>query len=189
MVQVGHVEARGAEELTLKYSVSQQPTQKCTNDHSFVMSSVIQLLIAESPASSMANASEVRAVPGHGLEGDRYFTGVGTFSPHPQKPDFEITFIEKEKIDAFVQKSGLPFTAAHARRNIVTEGVDLNALVGREFQVGEVRIRGIRLCEPCNYLAKTSFPETLKGLVHQGGLRAQILSEGHIRLGDTISVE
>lgn len=136
----------------------------------------------------MTGVSQVRAVPGRGLEGDRYFGGVGTFSPHPQKPDFEITFIEKEKIEAFAQKSGLPFTAAHARRNIVTEGVDLNALVGKEFHVGEVRIRGIRLCEPCNYLAKTSFPETLKGLIHQGGLRAAILSEGHIHLRDTVSV-
>jgi MOSC domain-containing protein YiiM len=76
----------------------------------------------------------------------------------------------------------------HARRNIVTDGVSLNDLVGKEFYVGEVRIRGIRLCEPCSYLAKISFPEILKGLVHKGGLRAQILSEGLIRVGDTIHV-
>lgn len=89
--------------------------------------------------------------------------------------------IEKEKIDAFARESGLPFTVSHARRNLVTEGVDLNALAGRDFLIGEVRIRGIRLCEPCSYLATTSFPETLKGLVHKGGLRAQILTEGCIR--------
>jgi MOSC domain-containing protein YiiM len=134
----------------------------------------------------MASSSEVRAVPGRGLEGDRYFAGEGTFSPHPQKPDFEITLIENEKIEAFAFESGLPFTASHARRNLVTEGVDLNALVGREFLVGEVRLRGIRLCEPCNYLAKTTFPETLKGLVSKGGLRAQIVTEGVIRVGDAV---
>ena len=134
----------------------------------------------------MTDRSEVRAVPGKGLDGDRYFDGVGTFSPHPQKPDFEITLVEKEKIDAFARDTGLPFTAFHARRNIVTEGVDLNALAGREFLVGEVRIRGIRFCEPCSYLAKASFPETLRGLVHKGGLRAQIVTEGFIRVGDAV---
>ncbi|MGO9529052.1 MAG: MOSC domain-containing protein [Verrucomicrobiia bacterium] len=150
------------------------------------MKRVTQILISPSPASAMQPTQEVRAVPGKGLVGDRYFSGAGTFSPHPQKPDFEITFIEREKIEAFARDSGLAFTAAHARRNIVTEGVDLNELAGREFLVGEVRIRGIRLCEPCNYLAKASFPEILKGLVNKGGLRAQILSEGVIHVGDCI---
>jgi MOSC domain-containing protein YiiM len=153
------------------------------------MSFVEQILVADSPTCPMCSRSEVWAVPGRGLEGDRYFAGTGSFSVHPQKPDFEITFIEKEKIDAFAQKSGLPFTAAHARRNIVTQGVDLNALAGRVFFVGAVRIGGIRLCEPCRYLAKTTFPETLTGLVHQGGLRARILSAGTIRVGDAIRPE
>jgi MOSC domain-containing protein YiiM len=134
----------------------------------------------------MASRSEVRALPGKGLEGDRYFGGKGTFSPQPQKPDFEITLVEKEKIEAFAVESGLPFKASHARRNLVTEGVDLNALAGKEFLVGEVRIRGIRLCEPCSYLAKTTFPEALRGLVHKGGLRAQILTAGTIRVGDAV---
>jgi len=129
----------------------------------------------------------VRAIPGKGQVGDRYSSGDGTFSPHPQKSDYEITFIEREKIEAFARDSGLAFTASHARRNIVTEGVDLNELSGKEFLVGEVRIRGIRLCEPCQHLAKASFPETLKGLVHKGGLRAQILSEGVIGVGDRIT--
>lgn len=151
------------------------------------MAVVAEILIAAGPASPMESRAEVRAVPGAGLEGDRYFSGVGTFSPHPQKPDHEITLIEAENIQAFAAASGLPFSAAHARRNLVTRGVDLNALAGREFQVGEVRIRGIRLCEPCTYLAKITYPETLKGLVHKGGLRAQILSAGVIRVGDAIS--
>jgi len=151
--------------------------------------SVVEILVATSPTAAMTCPAEVRAVPGKGLEGDRYFEGVGTFSPHPPKPDFEITLIEKENVAAFARESGLPFTAAHARRNLVTVGVDLNALVGREFSIGEVRIRGIRLCEPCSYLAKTTYPETLKGLVHKGGLRAQIVSEGRIRVGDLIRWE
>ena len=134
----------------------------------------------------MTTVESVRAVPGRGLEGDRYFLNLGTFSPAPQKPDFELTLIEHEQIDAFALASGLPFTAAQARRNIVTCGVALNDLVGCEFWIGEVLIRGVRLCEPCNYLAKISYPETLKGLVHKGGLRAQILTEGILHTGDPI---
>jgi MOSC domain-containing protein YiiM len=164
-----------------------RPTQVGILNVSQEMPSVSQILIADSPASPMTSQSQARAVPGKGLEGDRYFRGIGTFSPDPQKPDFEITLIEKEKIETFAHESSLPFTAFHARRNLVTEGVDLNALAGREFLVGEVRIRGIRFCEPCSYLAKTTFPETLRGLVHKGGLRAQIVSEGIIRVGDAIT--
>ena len=134
----------------------------------------------------MEPRDEIRAVPGLGLVGDRYFAGEGTFSPHPQKPDFELTLIEKEKIEAFAREFERPFTALHARRNLVTEGVILNDLAGKEFLIGEVRILGIRLCEPCNYLAKITFPETLKGLVHKAGLRAQILTEGVIRVGDVV---
>lgn len=147
---------------------------------------VVEILISRAPASPMESLPIVQAIPGKGLQGDRYFDGNGTFSPQPQRPDFEITLIEKEKIEAFAADSGLPFTAQQARRNVVTEGVDLNALVGRQFFLGEVLIQGIRLCEPCQYLAKTTFPAVLSGLVHKAGLRAQILSEGVIRVGDKV---
>lgn len=152
------------------------------------MAFIREILIAGSPASPMSSRAEVRAIAGRGLEGDRYFAGSGTFSPSPQKPDFEVTLIEWERVDTFARESGLMFTTAHARRNLVTEGVDLNALAGREFRIGGALIRGIRLCEPCNHLAKTSFPETLKGLVHKGGLRAQIVESGTIRTGDRIAM-
>jgi MOSC domain-containing protein YiiM len=151
------------------------------------MPRVVQILTSEAPGSRMESRAEARAVPGKGLEGDRYFAGIGTFSPDPQKPDFELTLIEQENIEAFARDAGLPFTAMHARRNIVTEGIRLNDLAGKEFYLGQVRVRGIRLCEPCSHLAKVSFTETLKGLVHKGGLRAQLLSEGAIRVGDTIA--
>src|SRR5438445_7249533 len=77
--------------------------------------SVKEILIAETPTSPMASRSAVRAVPGRGLEGDRYFIGAGTFSPNPQKPDFQITLIEKEKVEEFARDFGLPFTTSHAR--------------------------------------------------------------------------
>src|SRR6266567_1448426 len=99
------------------------------------MASVVEILIARSPSSTMESLQSVRAIPGKGLEGDRYFNGVGTFSPQPQKPDYEITFIEAEKIEAFAVEAGLPFSSFQARRNIVTRGIDLNALVGCRFAV------------------------------------------------------
>jgi len=151
------------------------------------MPHLLEILIATSPSSPMVPQSSIRAIPGRGLMGDRYFLGTGTFSPQPQKPDFEITLIQQEHIAAFAALSGLPFTAREARRNLVTTGIDLNTLVGCEFMVGSVKLRGIRLCEPCNYLAKQTSPEVLPGLVHQGGLRAQILTDGVIHVGDSIT--
>jgi MOSC domain-containing protein YiiM len=150
------------------------------------MASVVDILIAASPSDEPESRPAVRAIPGRGLEGDRYWRGSGTFSPKPHKPDFEITLIQREHLDAFARASGLAFGAKDARRNVVTEGVDLNTLVGREFLVGAVRLRGIRLCEPCNYLAKRTSPAILQGLVHKGGLRAEIVTEGEIRIGNPI---
>jgi MOSC domain-containing protein YiiM len=150
------------------------------------MAQIIDIFIADSPASPAVSQGSVRAIPGLGLEGDRYFGGNGTFSPNPRKPDFEITLIQQEHVEAFALTSGVAFTARDARRNLVTVGIDLNSLVGREFRVGSVLIRGVRLCEPCNYLAKRTSPEILRGLLHKGGLRAQILSEGDIRVGDSL---
>ena len=73
-----------------------------------------------------------------------------------------------------------------ARRNIVTRGVPLNQLVGREFEVGATRLRGTRLCEPCSHLEGLTRKGVVRGLVHRGGLRADILAEGTIRVGDDI---
>jgi MOSC domain-containing protein YiiM len=143
------------------------------------MPSVEQILIATTPASPMENRTAVRAAPGKGLEGDRYFIGAGTFSPNPQKPDFEITLIEKEKVEDFARESGLPFTTSHARRNIVTVGVDLNAFGGREFFVGQVRIRGIRLCEPCTHLAEAELSRDVERIVTQGPLASSDFVRRH----------
>ncbi len=150
------------------------------------MAQIVDILIADSPTSQAVSQRSARAIPGFGLEGDRYFCGKGTFSTNPRKPDFEITLIQQEHVETFASTSGIAFTPRDARRNLVTVGIDLNSLVGREFRVGSVLIRGVRLCEPCNYLAKRTSPEILRGLLHKGGLRAQILSEGEIRVGDSL---
>jgi len=82
---------------------------------------------------------------------------------------------------------GIELAAGEARRNLVTRDVPLNHLVGKEFMVGEVRVRGIRLCEPCKHLQRLTGRPVIKGLRHRGGLRAQILSGGTIHAGDEVT--
>lgn len=129
--------------------------------------------------------SQVRVIPGRGLTGDRYAAGGGTFSDRPGKRD--VTLIESEVLENYQRETGKKLTAAESRRNLLTQGVRLNALVGQEFQVGPVRMRGLRLSEPCTHLMRLTHPETLRGLVHRGGLIAEILSEGEIAIGDRIT--
>lgn len=134
----------------------------------------------------MESPTEVEVKAGSGIVGDRYATGSGTFSK-PQ-PDREITLIEAEAIEAVIREYEFELTAAETRRNLVTRDVPLNHLVGKEFLVGDVRIRGIRLCEPCAHLEKLTGKKVLRALTHRGGLRAQVVSDGHVRVGDEIRV-
>lgn len=147
---------------------------------------VTAIFIAAAAEASMVAVDEVRAIPGRGVEGDRYSSAAGTFSCG-YEPDAELTLIESESIEALEREWLIALTAADARRNLVTRGVALNDLVGREFMVGQVWVIGHGLCEPCKHLARlTGQPEILNGLRHRGGLRAQILSEGTLRVGDAI---
>lgn len=145
---------------------------------------VVSINIAAKAEAPIQSVSEARAVPGQGLEGDRYFKGEGTFSK-PQ-PDRELTLIEVEAIEAMRHELGVELDPGSGRRNIVTRDVPLNHLVGREFWIGDVKVRGLKLCEPCSHLARLSHSSVLPGLVHRGGLRAQILNEGVIRAGASI---
>lgn len=147
---------------------------------------VVSIHIADRAEAPMRSVDHVRAVPGKGLEGDRYFRASGTYSDRPG-PAREITLIESEAIDAMARDNELTIHPGDARRNVVTRGAPLNHLVGREFQVGRVRLRGIRLCEPCAHLEGLTRRGVLAGLIHRGGLRAQIVTEGEIRVGDRIS--
>jgi MOSC domain-containing protein YiiM len=132
----------------------------------------------------MATVEQVRAVAAQGLEGDRYFLGAGTFWK-PQ-PDYEVTLIEIEALEALQRDYGVALVPGEARRNIVTRGVALNHFVGREFHVGEAVLRGLRLCEPCAHLERLTHREVIRGLAHRGGLRAQILIGGTIKVGDRV---
>ncbi len=144
---------------------------------------VISINIAPEAAARMQSVDEARAIPGRGLEGDRYFDNKGR-APAAQK---ELTLIEAEAIEAFKSELNVDYGLSDSRRNVVTRGVPLNHLVGKEFWVGEVKARGIMLCEPCAHLQKLTVKQVLPGLVHRAGLRAQILTEGTIRVGATVS--
>jgi MOSC domain-containing protein YiiM len=128
--------------------------------------------------------NEVEAVPGAGLAGDRYFLKQGTF--YKPEPDFELTLIEAEAIEAAAREYKVTLDPGEARRNVVTRGVPLNHLVGRDFVIGDVKLHGIRLCEPCSHLEGITGRSVIKALRHRGGLRAQILSPGMIRVGDAV---
>jgi MOSC domain-containing protein YiiM len=123
----------------------------------------------------------VRALAGRGLEGDRHTTGKGTFPSGP--PGSALTLIEAEVCESFAPA----LTADEHRRNLVTRDIDLNALVGHDFIVGEVPCRGTRLCEPCTVVDGYASRPILRPLVHRGGLRADILADGEIHLGDAVS--
>ena len=128
---------------------------------------------------------QVQAIPGVGLDGDRYALKQGTF--YKPEPAYELTLIEAEAIEAAKREYQVEISAGDARRNIVTRDVPLNHLVGKEFQVGDVRVRGIRLCEPCDHLQRLTGRPLIKSLRHRGGLRAQIVTGGLIRVGDRVS--
>lgn len=136
----------------------------------------------------MVPLGEVRAVPGRGLEGDRYFSKTGTYSRH-EGPDRQITLIEVEALEAVERDYRIVLDPGESRRNVATRGVAVNHLVGRRFRIGEVRLRGLRLCEPCSHMERLSGKPVRSGLVHRGGLRAEILTEGVIRVGDLVELE
>lgn len=149
---------------------------------------VADIQLAPFGGANLGSVSTARLVPGKGISGDRYFNGNGTFSDKLKgRPDSEVTLIEKEEIDAFNTISGLGYAAGDFRRNIVTEGVRLNALVGKTFRIGSVQLKGIRLCEPCAHLSSILGNEIMEHMVHKAGLRAQVLSEGEIFIGDQVS--
>ena len=127
--------------------------------------------------------SSVNAIPGKGLENDRYFSQ----KDEGDKNEQELTLIESEKIFDFNKKFSTNFEITEFRRNIITKNISLNKLVGKEFHIGKVKVKGINLCEPCLYLQKKlNNSNIVKEFAHKGGLRAQILTEGTIYSSDLI---
>ena len=129
----------------------------------------------------------VEAETGHGLKGDRYHA-LSTADPGKIKKRRNVSLIEAEALEGVARDYDIHIAAIDSRRNILTRGVALNHLVGVEFTVGDVTLRGVELCEPCAYLERKVGARNLrKSLVHRGGLRAEVVAGGTIRIGDTIA--
>ena len=146
---------------------------------------LVAIYVAPLARAAMFQVPRARAVAGRGIEGDRYFENSGTFSTPPE-PDAQVTLVEEEAVAAVARETRRPLAPADTRRNLVTRGVALNHLVGREFTVGSVRLRGHGLCEPCRHLESLVRGGLVTDLLHRGGLRAEILVGGVLEPGQEI---
>jgi MOSC domain len=153
--------------------------------------SVEAIVLGPTAERALRSVETARAEAGRGLEGDRYFEHRGTFSSTHSR-GHDLTLIEGEVLDQ-VSLPGGRLEPEEARRNIITRGVDLNGLVGKPFRVGDIECFGQRLCEPCAHLERLTRrvgkPGSLRALIHKGGLRADVLSDGEIRVGDSITAD
>jgi MOSC domain-containing protein YiiM len=136
----------------------------------------------------MRSVANAQVVAGRGLEGDRYYSKLGTYS-NQAGSGRDVTLIEIEAIEALKRDYEVHLDPGQSRRNIVTRGVALNHLVEKEFRIGDVVLRGTRLCEPCAHMEKLTVKGTMRGLIHRGGLRAEIIKGGTIKVGDRILPE
>jgi MOSC domain-containing protein YiiM len=148
---------------------------------------VVSIHIAASGAAPIKTVGEIQVVAGKGLEGDRYALKLGTYSNQPGSGR-DVTLIEMEAIEALRRDYQITLEPGMTRRNLVTRGVALNHLVDVEFTVGDAVLRGTRLCDPCAHMEKLTVKGAMRGLIHRGGLRAEIVRGGLIRAGDRISL-
>ena len=149
--------------------------------------SVEAIAIADHAEAPMQRIMTAQAIPGRGLDGDRYANRAGTFTPRSgRRNGYDLTLIEAEVLDELTFTDGQRLGYAEARRNIVTRGIELNTLVGQRFRIGDVECVGRRLCEPCAHLERLTHKGVLRKLIHRGGLRADILTTGSITVGAAI---
>ena len=142
---------------------------------------VEQIVIGPIPEQLPQAVDRIEVLAGQGPVGDR------KFAPEPaERHGKDLTLIEAEALEAFNAETGIELTHEESRRNVLTRGVSLNDLVGKSFRVGEVECVGVVLNEPCDHLEKLTRAGVLKGLVHRGGLRANVVRSGKISVGDEV---
>ena len=152
---------------------------------------LLHIHIAERASLTLEELVEATLIAGRGIEGDRYFNGIGTYSPKPDAR--EVTLIEMEVLDAIARGDPpspgkqVEIAPAEHRRNLTTLGVPLNHLVGKRFKVGETVLRGGRLNFPCKYLEKLLARPVYTALLNRSGLNCRIEVGGIIRKGDAIT--
>src|SRR5215218_6020690 len=141
------------------------------------MSGTVEGLHVSPQFEQLPQAVEAVEVTAEGMLGDRYFG------------ERNLTLIEAEALEGLFEEAGIELTAAESRRQVLTRGVRLNDLVGKRFTVGDVQCVGEEWCEPCASLQSLTYPGVLRGLVHRGGLRADIVRGGRIAVGDPVAAE
>jgi MOSC domain-containing protein YiiM len=147
------------------------------------------ICIAPAAEAAMVALLQVEAIEGAGLEGDRYATQVGFYSPRPTDPGArEVTLIEAEALDALREQHGIELTTTEHRRNLTTRGIRLRELLGQQFRIGEVLLEGIKDCPPCEHLQGLVGKPVLVPLVNTGGIRARVVKGGTLRVGDELDV-
>ena len=146
------------------------------------MSKVLTICISKTSGDDMIEVDSINVIASKGILEDRYFK-------ENNEKDIQITLIEKENIDFYNQISKTDIPYINFRRNIVTSGIKLNDLVGKELFVGNVKIKVHRLCDPCKYLQdKLNDNNLVKKLVNKGGLRCQVITDGIISVNDEINI-
>ena len=146
------------------------------------MGKVLEIGIFENKSNKIVNVSDVEAIKGKGLVGEKHFK-------ENNKKRCQITLIEIENINHYNKITRTTIPAIKFLRNIVTEGIQLNVLVGKEFFIGTVKVKAHDLCRPCKYLQESlDQKNTVKELLHTGGLRCEILTNGKISVGDEIKL-
>ncbi len=131
----------------------------------------------------MQSVDEVTALEGCGLEGDRYCERTGYWTG---VDECQVTLIQGEHLDEIFQQTGIHVRDGEHRRNIVTRGIELEQLRGRQFQVGEAILEYDRPRPPCSYVESLTEPGMMRALMGRGGICARVVRGGKIRVGDTI---
>ena len=147
------------------------------------MANVVAIHITPTAGAPTRKMDSAQLRARRGIEGDHHCLDA---APEQARNGRDITLIETEALEAMQRDYGIALPPSESRRNVLTRGISLNHLVGKEFRLGKARLVGVRLCEPCAYLEKLTQPGVREALVHRGGLRATILEDGTVQPGDEI---
>ena len=146
------------------------------------MYSVVNICITSESGKKMESINSIKVIANKGIVNDRYFK-------ENNDKNNQITLIESENVDYYNKISGTDFIPTDFRRNVITKGISLNKLVGKEILIGEVRLKIHDLCEPCRYLQELLGEKNLvKKLLNRGGLRCELLTNGNINVNDPIKI-
>ena len=143
---------------------------------------VIKLGIAQNRSQKIQEIEKIELLPGKGIVDNRHFQ-------ENNNPKSQLTLIESENIDYYNKKFNVQIPYVNFRRNIITKGIELNKLVGKQFVVGKIKVKGNDLCRPCKHLQEIlGQKDIIKEFLQKGGLRCEILTSGIIEVGDKIKI-